>query len=132
MRSEDRFPSAFLKAEHLVNAEGKSVAKRVTITGIEEVTFPDGKEAAALTFKETDKKLTLNKTNWNAVANATGKPDDATWVGEKIEIYRTMVEFKGDMVAAVRIRPVGGWDAAPVADQAKEEPHGEDEATVPF
>lgn len=131
MRSEDRFPSTFLKADSLTNDKGQSIAKRVTITGVEDVTFPDGKSGVALTFKETDKKLTLNKTNWNAVAKITGEPDDENWPGKKIEIYRTMVEFKGEMVASIRCRPVGGWDAPPPA----EEPHGEDggdASSVPF
>lgn len=128
MRAEDRFPSTYLKADNLTNEKGQSIAKRVTITHVEEVTFPDGKQGVALSFKETDKKLTIRSTNWNAIAKITGKPDDAQWAGEKIEIYRTMVEFKGEMVASIRCRPVGGWDAAPVV----EEPHGEDASDEPL
>ena len=130
MKRDEAFPSNFLKAEHLVNAAGQSIAKRVTITGVEDVTYPDGKMGRCISFKETNKKLGLNKTNWTAIEKITGKADDEDWAGSKIEIYRTMVEFKGDMVEAIRCRPVGGWDAAPVS----EEPHGQDagEDPLPF
>jgi hypothetical protein len=127
MRKSEVFPSNWLKAEHLVK-DGKSLAKRVTITAIEDTSFKDGeheKRQRAISFAESDKKLGLNPTNWNTLAVISGQdpegdPDDDLFVGLKVEVFRTLVQFKDKMVPAVRIRPVGGWDkfqvAAPVAE----------------
>lgn len=117
MKRDEAFPSNFLKADDLKNAEGKSIAKRVTIAGVEDVKYPDGGSGRMLSFKETEKKLGLNKTNWTAIETITGKDDDENWVGEKIEIFRAMVAFKGETVPAIRVRPVGGWQTAPVEDE---------------
>lgn len=147
MKKSEVFPSNWLKAEHLVK-DGKSMAKRVTITDIEDTEFKDGdkvKKQRAISFAETDKKLGLNPTNWNTLAVISGQdpdgdPDDDQFVGLKVEVYRTMVQFKDKMVAAVRIRPVGGWDnfnaakAEPEPEPAADEPEHESggENDLPF
>lgn len=93
--------SAYLKAEDL--EAGKKYP--LTIAGIEAVKFTqDGCESTklALVFKEAEKKLTLNKTNAMVISSVHGGESDF-WIGKKIYVYRTMVDFGGKMVHAVRV-----------------------------
>lgn len=128
MKREAVFPDRWLKADHLVNDKGQPTAVRLTIIGLEDVTYPDKSVGRAAIFKETDKKLGLNVTNWGTLAQMSGQnpddpnADDEKFVGMKVEIYRTMVEYKGKNVPGLRVRPVGGWEkwTAPLA--AKPEP----------
>lgn len=129
MRRDEIFPSSWLKAEHLLNDDGKPIAKRVKITGIEtgEVKDDSGntKKQRVLSFDKTEKRLGLNLTNWNSLAKISGQDpdnaDDEKFVGLEIEVYHATVEFKGKPTGAVRVRPVGGWDAAVKADDSDSE-----------
>ena len=59
MKRAEAFPSDFLRAEDL---EGKN-APVLTIADVTSETMTDGEQRRCLTFKETAKKLILNKTN---------------------------------------------------------------------
>lgn len=110
MRENEIFSGANMKADDLLVDE-KPTEPVVTIIGIETVEFGDGKERKRkLTFKETDKGLILNKTNWKAIAKFSRLEDDEDWSGIRIQLIRKYVEFQGDTVAAIRILPPGGWE----------------------
>lgn len=95
--------SDYLKADEF--EVGKNY--RLTIRGVEEVRF-DGKngkpdtQKLALTFDQTEKKLTLNKTNATTIASMYG-PESDRWPGSAILLYRTKVSFGDDMVDAIRV-----------------------------
>lgn len=108
MKREDAFPSKWLKAEHLKEAPGRKLV--LTISGVTTVKYRDGSTSRALSFDETDKQLGLNKTNWEACEQITGRDDDEKWAGHKVEAFFTMVEFGGKQVPGIRLRPVGGWE----------------------
>lgn len=103
MTRDQVFPSKFLKAADL---GGKSLVLTIKSVSREPLKTHDGKEQekTVLHFVETFKVLTLNLTNWDAVAAATGEDDDANWPGHKIEVFPTTVIVGTEPKPCVRIR----------------------------
>jgi hypothetical protein len=97
--------SSTLKASDL--PAGKEIP--VTISGIEEAEFDDkdnggGKtKKLVLKFQGKEKGLALNKTNATTIAAACG-PNTEQWIGKRIFIYATKVQFGDSMVDAIRCR----------------------------
>jgi hypothetical protein len=88
--------SRFLKAADL-EREKKFRIKSVT----EELV---GEEEKLVIWFTNDKRgLVLNKTNNRTIRGAFGNPVD-DWVGKIIIIYPTMVDMRGKMTAALRVR----------------------------
>jgi len=58
-----------------------------------------------LYFHETHKRLPVNKTNGRTIEKLYGSETEA-WVGQRITLFVTPVEFQGDMVDGLRIKPV--------------------------
>jgi hypothetical protein len=79
----------------------------VTIASIEEHEFDDKENGKVkkliLKFQGKEKGLVLNKTNATVIASACG-PDTDGWIGKKIYIYATKVQFGDSMVDAIRCR----------------------------
>ncbi len=102
MKASDLTPSKYLKQSDV------EPPKLVTIAGVEKVKFDD-KEKWAMSFRELDKPLLLNKTNINRTVKATGTDDVGSWDGKKIVLYFDPdVEFGGDIVGGIRIRAQKG------------------------
>jgi hypothetical protein len=129
MKTSDAFPSKWLAAADLA---GKEVP--VTVEQVDIADLPDGKKRPVLYFKGKSKGLILNRTNSNAIEHDCGYGDDMdNWVGKKLVLYPTSVDFKGSRVEAVRIRRPNGAGAPPparsVPRQANDEPLDDD---IPF
>jgi hypothetical protein len=94
--------SDHLKAEDLETGKTYSL----TVKEIEQVAFKDDKgvesQKLVLTFGEAEKSLVLNKTNATTIASVHGGETN-NWIGKKIGIYRTMVDFGGRQVDALRV-----------------------------
>lgn len=59
-----------------------------------------------LYFNELDKGFALNATNGKTIAKVLGTEEMNDWVGGKIMLYvKDDVEFGGEMVTAIRVRP---------------------------
>jgi hypothetical protein len=58
-------------------------------------------------FENQSKALVLNKTNSNSLEELSGSDETDDWVGLRISLYATKVDFQGRRVPAIRI------DAAP-------------------
>lgn len=116
MRQADVFPSEYMKAAHLLDTDGNPMQPVIQVKKVKTIKYPDNTMARAIVFDMNGNEMTLglNKTNWKSCALLAGKDpescDDEVFVGLTIQLVRKMVEFKGDMVPAVRIQPVGGWD----------------------
>lgn len=120
MKESDFFPSKYLKA---ADFDGDQVLT------IEKVTREDfeGDFKPIVYFKETEKELVLNKTNFKTIANLHGQDSDS-WAGQKIQLFTTEVDFKGEQVLAIRVRmKAPGANAVPeqnvgtiTADQRQE------------
>jgi hypothetical protein len=99
----DRFPKRFLSAADL---KDKPLAVTIKAEYTEELQSADGekKSKSILSFKETDKELVLNVTNFDSICDITGKFDTEEWPGEKIELYPDKTRMGGKTVDCVRVR----------------------------
>lgn len=92
--------------------------KPVTISRVctEEVTNPaepEKKESCIVAyFQQPEKPLILNKTNCKAIERITGTPDIEQWPGAGIILCVQKVPAFGELVEAVRIRPVKPFTCA--------------------
>lgn len=122
------FQSDYLKADE-VPEEGMVL----TISGVEIKELGQGKDKdvkPVLSFEETGKQLVCNKTNCNTLVKLTGSDDTDDWDGHKIKLIAVEVQFKDEMVNAIRIssKPVkAAPKKAPAAPAAEV-----DEDPIPF
>lgn len=65
--------------------------------------FDDGQEQRVISFAETEMKLGLNGTNWDAIAEISGKDDDLHWQGVRIELF-AIPQPKSPTGHAIRVR----------------------------
>lgn len=94
----DLFPSAYLKSSDI---GPKDLV--LTISDVGRVEFDDGQAKPVVEFGDTDKKLVLNKTNAKTIAGLYG--DDYTkWVGKKVALFATEVDYRGEQKLGIRIR----------------------------
>jgi len=99
MKKSDVYPSNFLKSTDLPGP------KLVTITelGMEPV-GPKKEDKPVIYFREFDRPMVVNKTNFDSLVEITGEEDSDDWPGKKVVLYPTKVDFAGDKVEAIRIR----------------------------
>ena len=104
------FPSGFLKVADL---DGQELT--LTITSVKMVDLPNSDETKPVVyFKERTEGLVLNRTNNKTIQKLLGW-DGAKWVGCSITLFETDVPFKGDTVAAIRIKSQRGAVNEPMA-----------------
>ncbi len=103
MTRDEVFPSKYLKAADL---NGKPYIVIIESAPYETLKGLDGKEAQkiVLHFKNAEKTLPLNLTNFDAVCDATGCLDTEDWPGQKIELYPSRTPMGGKTVDCIRIR----------------------------
>ena len=97
----DMFPSKYLKASDVGDTD-----LELTIIAVDEETIGQGSDAeikSVVYFSETPKGMVLNKTNARAIASLYGDESD-DWAGNKIRLYATEVDFKGEQMLALRVR----------------------------
>ena len=83
---------------------------------VEVETVGSGKEAEeklVVTFKGTDKKLALNRTNADALAEVAGTGDYSKWGKQVIELLSAKAQMGNKVVDAVRLRKAGMADVDP-------------------
>jgi hypothetical protein len=107
MTRDEVFPSKYLKAADL---NGKPYIVIIESAPYETLKGLDGKEAqkVVLHFKNAEKTLPLNLTNFDAVCDATGCLDTEDWPGQKIELYPSRTPMGGKTVDCIRIRRPSG------------------------
>jgi hypothetical protein len=82
--------------------------KTLTIKLVEKTDQYDGKPV--IHWREEEKGLVANQTNLKRIAAMYGR-DYTKWGGKKVTLFADMVDFKGDIVPAVRVkvtRPTAG------------------------
>jgi len=79
--------------------------------------WDDGRKQAVIAFEETEMRLGLNATNWDAIAAMTGQEDDANWGGTVIELF-VVPEPKSKTGHAIRVRKPKGAKPAATAPAA--------------
>jgi hypothetical protein len=112
MQTASFFPSKFLKAADLNNTP-----RIVTIAGVMTDVIGQGADAKTkliIQFSELPRGLVLNKTNFNVLVELTGSQDSDVWLGRRVQLVVTRVDFQGTRVPAIRIEPAGGTSAPAV------------------
>jgi hypothetical protein len=107
------------------------VGKDVTLTIVKVeagvITGNKGKKdrKPMVSFKETDKKLGLNKTNGRTIATLYGSDTDG-WLGKRVTLYATTTEFGSETVECVRVRPRAPTGAVSKQSSIVEPPRAEE------
>jgi len=91
------FPSKYLKAADL---QGKRLTVTIAVVAMETI---GSDRRAVVYFQEIEKGLVLNKTNANMIKEITGSGETGNWIGTKIVLYPTRVDFQGRRVDSIRV-----------------------------
>ncbi len=131
MKIMNAFPSKYLRAADLEDQEKLVTMKHVQI---EEISGSEHKPV--LYFAEENKGMVLNKTNSKIIAKAYGD-DTESWPGKKVVMYPAMVDLRGDMVEAIRLRtprqmPASGLAGLPKAAAHHNEANPPPDDDIPY
>ena len=96
MQIDSLFPSKYLRASDL---DGDTPVTMKSLI-LEEI---NGEKKPVLHFREPLKPLVLNKTNTKTIGSLHGSEPD-NWPGERVILYPTEVDFRGDIVDGIRVR----------------------------
>lgn len=108
MKGSEFFPSKYLKAEEIADMVPLTVTiKTVAAETLKSRDKGNNQEEIkpVAYFEELEKGLVLNKTNWYAIAALHGDDSDE-WGGKQIALIVMDVDSFGDIVSAIRIKPV--------------------------
>ena len=122
MKASSLFPSKYLKAADLSEREHTLTIRSVSMETISQ----DEGQKAVLYFVEAKKGMVLNKTNANQLIKSYGDEMDQ-WIGKKVTLFSMMVQFRDDLVEAIRVKvpkmiPVPQLHQAAVVQQETENP----------
>ena len=101
MNINDAYPSKYLKTTDLPDEGSQPVTIEKII--LEEV-GKDRETKPVIYFEEFSKALVCNKTNARTIARALSSEDFDDWIGRRIALYRTEVEFGGEMMEGIRVK----------------------------
>jgi hypothetical protein len=101
MTLDQAFPSRYLKSSDLPEEGSQTVT--IEKIAIEEI-GRDKETKPIIFFEEFNKGLVCNKTNARTIARIVHSEDFDDWVGHKISLYRTEVDFGGELVEAIRVK----------------------------
>ena len=119
MKISSAFPSKFLKAADLQDQNVNVIISHVDMDDV-----GDTDKKPVVFFQGKAKGVVLNKTNSKVIAMAYGDDTDA-WRGKPLILFPAMVEFKGDMVEAIRCRVPKTPAPSGLAAPAHHEHHSE-------
>jgi hypothetical protein len=93
------FPSKWLRSSDL-----GSTPRTATISRIDfELVGFEKEKRAVVSFQNSSKRLILNRTNAQTLANLYG-PTVVSWVGKQITLFSAEVLFRGSPTQAIRIK----------------------------
>lgn len=108
------FPSKYLKAADL---KGKHVTVQISGLEMEDIGDKTG-DKPVLYFANKSKGLVLNKTNTTTIIENLGTSETDDWMGQRITLFTTRVDFQGRRVDAIRIdQAPNRKKASPVEEQ---------------
>jgi len=111
------FPSKYLRAGDL---DGDLIVTMKSLI-VGDITQ---EEKPVLYFREEAKGLVLNKTNGKTIGSLHGSETD-NWAGKRIILYSTEVDFRGEIVDAIRVRR-----QIPAGDEVEESQN--ERSSLPF
>jgi len=131
MNINSAFPSKYLKASDAEDGDLLLTIAKVKVETIGQGTKAEQKPIVY--FSEVDKGLCLNKTNAKMIAKIAKSDDTDEWMGVKIRIIATEVEFQGDLVMSLRVRDAKKTTNKPLtADTDPEAPADITADDIPF
>jgi hypothetical protein len=101
MNINNAFPSKWLKSGDVEEDDLILTISRVAMEDIGQGENQENKPV--LYFEETEKGMVLNKTNAEAISRLH-TPETDNWIGKKIAIFATEVDFAGKQTLALRVR----------------------------
>jgi hypothetical protein len=101
MRSNDAFPSKFLKS---ADVKAKHLIATISHVEMELVGQGQDQKQKPVLYLEGQKPIVLNRTNFEAIEQAFGDTDE--WPGRKIKVYCAPTRFGGKPVDGIRIDPI--------------------------
>ena len=116
MRMSQAFPSAYIKAVDLFDAQNQPRRVKLKINRVEMEDVGDDNKPV-VQFIGSDKKLVLNKTNTREIVEAYGDESDE-WHGKIIEVYPARVEYAGKKMWGIRVNAMFERVAPPIDVQA--------------
>lgn len=125
MKQHQAFPGKFLKA-----ADFESGPRTLTIAKVSFDKVNDDESKLVVHFREDERGMVLNKTNFNMIEEITGKDDTDHWPGAVLKVGRVKVDFQGQRVWGVRVIDAG-VTAARTDRPRREEPSVDDERSGP-
>jgi hypothetical protein len=109
VKTGDVYGGNYLSAEDL---NGREVTVR--IESVSTMTDNDSqKKKLVLHFQGKVKTLVLNVTNANSCQELLGSDETDDWIGRKICLFPTKVNFQGKMVPAIRVKEAAAAKAKP-------------------
>jgi len=105
MKMNEVFPSRFLKAEDL-DGDMTVVVKKVDMETVIDPSTGGEIQKPVAYFEGLQKGLILNKTNFKTLVNITKQEDSDNWAGTRCVLTTIDVPAFGDIVSAIRIKPV--------------------------
>lgn len=113
------FPSKYLKAADLGDRPHDVTISEVKVGMVGEGQGEE--ERPIMCFEEFGKWLVLNVTNTKRIISLYGDDSDG-WIGQRITIYPSECDYKGDTVACIRVKPNAPVTRKPAKASAKTVP----------
>ena len=117
--------SGYLRAADLKGRDSVVTVQRFTLEDL-----GDKAEKPVIGFQESEKRLVLNRTNAAQMQQLFGAETEG-WIGKRLTLYPTTVNYQGDMVACIRLRGAEQFAAPPAAPPGGAAPRLTD-ADIPF
>lgn len=125
MRQDQAFPSKYLKESDL---KGREVTVTIDHVDVEKI---GDDEKVVCYFKGKEKGFVVNKTNFSTIVKVTGQADSDDWDDHRITLYPSETEYRGEMVACMRVRLKTAQPAQAQAPPPPPEPEYDD-SEIPF
>jgi hypothetical protein len=100
MRTDDVFPARFVKAADIGDREVSVTITKVALEDVGDETKP------VAYFKDKEKGLVLNRTNWDRISLAAGSDETEDWPGVSVVLYTEPVTYNGKTGPAIRVKAV--------------------------
>jgi len=101
MKQNEAYPSKYLaSADVIVNGQPKRIAVTFETIELEQITSRDGgtETKPVARFRGKDKRMVINKTNWERITSLLGSDDSDDWAGKSVVISAEKVRMGGKMV----------------------------------
>jgi len=100
MKRDEVFVSKYFKA---ADVKAKPIVAVIEDIVIEEVGVGNDKKPKPVMILEgLDKRLVINSTNWDALAEVLGDESDG-WIGHKVRIHTVSTMYQGKRVDGIRV-----------------------------